>query len=201
MRPTPGAASHGEPLDTEAVCDRGNVRDAVHHPPAPVTIGTTVARPVVGDHARSDTRIRAPGGLTRKTRARRAMEREDWEPIRCTPLGHRQGPSIGRRHRLRPRRPSHDRIILRRVHGGKLVLVRGHLRTLAQPRISIPVLLFLAGRRSRRLRNLDSQCAAVSEVRATGLVARREEPRCCLGTRLHIELLEDVFEVHSHRMR
>jgi len=36
--------------------------------------------------------------------------------------------------------------------------------TLAQPRISIPVLLFLAGRRSRRLRNLDSQCAAVSEV-------------------------------------
>jgi hypothetical protein len=52
------------------------------------------------------------------------MEEEDREPFRVAALGDRQRPPIGRGHRLRARRPSHDGIILRRVHGGKLALVR-----------------------------------------------------------------------------
>ena len=90
VRAAPGAAAHGEPLNTEAVCDRGNVCDAVDHPPAAEAIGAAVAGPVVGDHAGSDIRIRARVGLPGKARARRAMKQEDREPIRVAPLGDRQ---------------------------------------------------------------------------------------------------------------
>jgi hypothetical protein len=90
VRSAPGAAGHGEPIDTEAVCDRGNVSDAVHHPPAAEAIGAAIAGPVVGDHARSDTPIRARVGLPDKARARRAMKQEDREPTRIAPLSDRQ---------------------------------------------------------------------------------------------------------------
>ena len=114
VRAAPGAAADGEPLNTEAVCDRGNVGDGVHHPPATEAIGAAVARPVVHDRARSDIHIRARVPLPVKTRARRAMEQEDREPIRVPPLGDRQRSPIDSRHRLRARRPSHDGIIFHR---------------------------------------------------------------------------------------
>jgi hypothetical protein len=121
VRPTKGDAGHGEPLETEAVCDCGNVSDAVHHSSAAEAIRAAVAGPVVGDHARSHTRIRAREALPGKARARRAMKEEDREPIRVAALGDRQRPPIGsRHHRLRARRPGHDGIILHCVHSGKL---------------------------------------------------------------------------------
>ena len=132
-----GDAGHGEPIETEAVCDRGNVSDAVHHSPAAEAIGAAVAGPVVGDHARSDTRIRAREAWPGKARAGRAMKEEDREPIRVAALGDRQRPPIGRRHRLRARRPSHDGIILRRVHGGKLHSSGDISWTLAQARLRV----------------------------------------------------------------
>jgi len=64
------------------------------------------------------------------------MEREDREPIRVAALGHRQRPPIGRRHRLRPRRPSHDRIILPALFMvASSYTSGGHLRTLAHAAI------------------------------------------------------------------
>ena len=147
VRAAPGAAAHGEPLDTEAVCDRGNVSDAVHHPPAAEAIGAAVAGPVVGDHARSDICIRA--------RVACPTKREPgvpWRKKTGNPSGSPHSAIVSVRPSAAatvcvPDAPAMTASSCTRRVRGKLVLVRGHSRTLAQARLAANALS--AGRRRR----------------------------------------------------
>jgi hypothetical protein len=59
VRAASRAPGDGEALDSELVGDGGNIRDAVHHPAAAMTVRAAVAGPVVGDHPSADLDVGA----------------------------------------------------------------------------------------------------------------------------------------------
>jgi hypothetical protein len=90
MRASYRSAGDGESVESELVRDRLNVRDAVDHLAAGVSVGAAVTGTVVRNHPRADVHERALVVEPGEPRARSAVEREDRKTLGISPLGEHQ---------------------------------------------------------------------------------------------------------------
>ena len=109
--PAAGGAEHGETLESELVCDRGDVGDAIHHPSVGAPVGAAVAGSVIGDHPRPDLGVCALVVMPSEPRPGRTVERKDRETAQVAPLRKHERATISRRNRLRIGPASHDTIM------------------------------------------------------------------------------------------
>src|SRR5262249_7059511 len=80
-------AYDGKVLDPEVIGERTDILDAVDDASAPMPVGSSVARAVVGDDSRSCVFVDALVVMPAQARPRGSVEREDGEAVGVAPFG------------------------------------------------------------------------------------------------------------------
>src|SRR5512132_4171639 len=96
MRSPTGPSVDSEAIEAELICKRAYVGDLVDHATAMVPIRPPIPRTIVRHRAHAQIGVQLLAWPPHKATARRAMQREDREPLWITPERERERPTIRR---------------------------------------------------------------------------------------------------------